>query len=311
MPNAVPNAWTDSDIVDMMAVSLLPGRTSAVRRLFEAAGSNPPAILWAPGPGEIQNPVLARFSNVCRGLADETNRVPFEKFSLDAVSDMLDFCMLVLPVQGGADFRYAHYGAAITRNYGKDMTGSLTSDIGGHISRFFTALYRAIMRRQEWVLSVHSPPCSVFVQHWHRLIVPLSAGDTVAAFAVCNVAVNPLTAGLEAMPVPVIVADGGGMVRFANTPALGFLGNKVLNRKLNAFVDMPSKPLPAPEALVASGAVERGQITLPGRQRVKTKIDANISAAVLADRAFYIVMLEDALTCRECERPENTLNERT
>lgn len=71
------------------------------------------------------------------------------------------------------DYRYRVYGTEIARAYGQDMTGRLTSEFPSGVASFFAELYETAIRRRIVIHSLHSPPMSVNVTKWERLIFPL------------------------------------------------------------------------------------------------------------------------------------------
>ncbi|MEN0002413.1 MAG: hypothetical protein AAF940_16170, partial [Pseudomonadota bacterium] len=125
--------------------------------------------------------------------------------------------MVLEPVPEQSDFRYLKYGTEIAAMFGRDMTGHCTSEIGGHISDFFVALYAAVIIRKQSVLSVHEPPSGVFATVWRRLIYPLlDENGEVHMIAAVNVPDNELSAGLEALPDPALVTRQDGVLMYAN-----------------------------------------------------------------------------------------------
>ncbi len=74
---------------------------------------------------------------------------------------------------GGHDYRYRIYGAEIAKAYGQDMTGRLTSEFPSGVASFFAELYETAIDRKIVIHSLHTPPLSVNVTKWERLIFPL------------------------------------------------------------------------------------------------------------------------------------------
>jgi PAS domain-containing protein len=210
---------------------LIEGRTRSLREMFAAQGASAPILIWDPTDPDLRHPVVRAFAARLRGLCDGAGRLTLKAFEDADLTGYEDWMMLLDPVtdaSGAAvDFRYAHYGSDVAANYGRDMTGRLTSDIGGYISVFFMALYRAAMARGAWVKSLHEPPSEVFARIWRRLIVPLyDPQGRIVRIAVLNVADNDLRAGLEAVPDPVMVVAQSGNVTFANRAARTLFGER-------------------------------------------------------------------------------------
>jgi PAS domain-containing protein len=217
--------------IESLTQDLIEGRRRRLREMFSAQGASTPIVIWDPSDPDLRHPVVRAFAARMRGLRDADGRMSvaaFEEADLAGFEDWMMVLETVLNASGAAvDFRYLHYGSDIAANYGRDMTGQLTSDIGGYISVFFTALYQAVMARGDWVKSMHEPPSEVFARTWRRLIVPLHDGEGhVVRIAVLNVADNDLRAGLEAVPDPVMVVAQSGNVTFANRAARSLFGER-------------------------------------------------------------------------------------
>lgn len=232
-PRVTPDA-TDKlgDMVDL-ADHLAVGRTDTVGALFAAHGGSTPTVIWQPAEQDIRQPLLRQFSRFCRQLGDgKMGPLPMSTFDNADVGDLDGWLMRVDVVDDGRDFRYKSYGPEIKAIFGRDMTGRLTSEIGGHVSTFFAALYHATIIRREWVLSVHEPPSGIFARQWRRLIVPLTEpDDRISGFAALNVADNELRPGLEAVPDPVFLIFSDGRVFFANSAAQELFGYRSFSLK--------------------------------------------------------------------------------
>lgn len=221
-PKGHPGALTEE---------LIDGRTDALRLLFAEQDASAPILIWDPQHRDLRHPVIRAFSTELRALCDAEGRVTLEAFEAADLAGYRGWLMLLEPIRDGdgdpVDFAYLHYGSEVAATYGRDMTGRRTSEIGGYISTFFTALYRAVIARGQWVKSLHEPPSEVFARIWRRLIVPLYDADgEVARIVVLNVADNDLRAGLEAVPDPVMVVRQDGNVTFANRAARSLFGER-------------------------------------------------------------------------------------
>jgi PAS domain-containing protein len=212
--------------LDGLARDLAAGRTDTLGALFGRHGAAAPVVIWAPTEADFAHPAIRAFARLCIAAMDDMGRVPRAAFEAADLSHVRDWLMLVDVEGAGADFRYAHYGAEIRATYQRDMTGACASAIGGHVSAFFVALYRAALARRQWALSLHEPPPEVFARRWQRLIVPLDEGGRITRFAVLNVAENELRMGLEALPDPMLVARADGGMLFANRAARRIFGER-------------------------------------------------------------------------------------
>jgi hypothetical protein len=85
--------------------------------------------------------------------------------------------------------RYEHYGRAIARAYGRDMTGRGLDEFPLLIAQMFRSIYRLCERQRVPVFMRHVPSDSHSVEHWLRLIVPLDDAGIrrITHFLVCNI----------------------------------------------------------------------------------------------------------------------------
>lgn len=156
--------------IAVLASDLCNGRTSGIVKLFRDEGLPDPAILFDPGPAAVTHPVLA-------DLLAAWNRTPQKTALLqqDAVRAHWDSVALLDLLEGGWDFRYAHYGETIAAAFGRNLEGSRTSELpsGSFVAAFFLVTYRAAILRAVPVFTEHSPPRDVGVERWQRLALPL------------------------------------------------------------------------------------------------------------------------------------------
>lgn len=264
-------------------------------KLFAEADTPPPFVLWNPNPHTFERGVVQQFANICDRLSQGAEAIPHDALDLGDFGGIRDWLMVLTTTEDSSVFRYEHYGSGIARSYGKDMTGCTTDAFPGHISAFFTATYQAVRHRKERLMTVHQPPRSVFVSTWRRMIVPVVDGDgQVVQFLVLNVPENELRAGLEILPVPVLIVDKDHCVCYANKQArqefdaggFGPWGRTVFDY---AALDLAIKETPA--QILENGIVQTSQC----RHIKHTQIggyQATISAALHHDVAFYVVLLQ-------------------
>ncbi|MDU8944819.1 PAS domain-containing protein [Ovoidimarina sediminis] len=287
-----PSRTRETNTADLVAESLMPGRPDAVRRLFNAQGAPAPTILWSPELSELPSPQMRRFAALLDTWRDADGRVPRDDFDLEAFEGLKDWIMLVEPE--GESFRYSYYGKGIQNHYGRDLTGLLTREIGGHIAQFFEGVYRAAHQRGEWVYSEHEPPQAVFVRAWRRLIVPLYTGDEViSAFAVVNLPENELRAGLELMPDPVFVIAEDHSVQYVNRAGLRFFDLSPTRQPAENLQDLTGIALEnagsAENMLAAGRVVDSIQLTLKGG--IAERLVMTVSAAEHRGRAYYVAVM--------------------
>ncbi|WP_139840058.1 PAS domain-containing protein [Pseudoruegeria sp. SK021] len=286
----VPKA--DGQAILRLSHELSAGRTDTVGALFASQGARSPLVVWDPCLADLNHPTLRSFLKAAHRERDPSGRI------LDRWADSAEFAaysdwmMIVSPADGQIDFRYDHYGREIAAAYGQDMTGRLTSEIGGHIALFFSALYQAVSRRNQIVSSEHEPPKQVFVRVWRRLVVPLY--DSQGAFsrlAVINLADNDLRAGLDVLPDAVLVVEPDGKVCFANRPAVELFGparDLVPGMTLAEFtgleIDLPKSPADA-----VLNRMERQVRHLVVRNAMIVALQLSIGATMYRDNPLFIV----------------------
>jgi hypothetical protein len=103
------------------------------------------------------------------------------------LDDILDY--LIIVSNEDDSLRYEHYGRAIARSYGRDMTGRALDEFPPLIAQMFRLIYRLCERQRVPVFMRHVPSESHSVEHWLRLIAPLddAARGRITHFLVCNI----------------------------------------------------------------------------------------------------------------------------
>ncbi|MBJ6370524.1 hypothetical protein JF290_03195 [Sedimentitalea sp. CAU 1593] len=265
------------------------------RDQFLKVDAPPPFLLWSPDPRNSFRSVVQQFSDTCDRLSSGAATIPLKALDLGVFGATKDWLMLLSTTDDPRVFHYDHYGLGIARIYGKDMTGMTTDAFPGHISAFFSATYVAVGQRRERLLTVHQPPRSVFVSTWQRLIVPVvDETETTVQFLVLNVPENELRAGLEILPVPVLIVDKDHRVCYANKQARQeFDGGGVgpWGRSLFEYAALDLTIRESPGEIMDTGMVQ----TSLCRHIKHTQIgayEATISAALHHNVAFYVVMLQ-------------------
>ncbi|GMG82065.1 hypothetical protein LNKW23_12780 [Paralimibaculum aggregatum] len=227
-PAVTPLAGLSDD--DILAGSIFMGQSNLVAQLFIANHAQPPAVRWSPNRFDLRNEMFERFLAHCWSLPTHAGLPLADEFD-PAATPYPDWLQLLEAERFGRDFRFLHYGERIAENFSRSFRALRVSDIGGHVGRFFVALYRSAMQRRQVVLSEHEPPRAVFVRLWRRLIVPLvDAQGYVTRFAVLIQPENDLRAGLDVVPMACIVADAQRRVCFANEAARALVPEAALLR---------------------------------------------------------------------------------
>ncbi len=276
---------------------------SLVGGLFMAAQARPPVVIWTPQPGVLRSPLLERLLERWSALATGSRLPPPDRAADITGREFADWTMQ-LDLEPRADddcgpgaFVYRHYGAGIARQYGRDMTGRRPDAFGGHISRFFSAVYDAVMRRREAVFTEHEPPAAVLVRSWRRLVLPFADPEgQVVRFVVGNIPESPVGTLLDVMHDAAVVTDGLGNVRLANIAATTLLGappGRLVGCSIDGLV-----PELRPLIAEASGAIEG--VSALGRREVgfirsgrSLVLDVSIGGTRVAGEPLFVLVLRD------------------
>lgn len=290
-PNLVPEIPVTTDL---LVESLMPGRTELIRSIFAANGAVAPTILWSPQPHEFQNPMFERFHQLHRQLARPDGTLAPEHASIEAFAELSDWLLILDVEQEGPAFRYRHYGRRIAETYGQDMTGLTTRDFSSHIATFFTAIYCAMLRRREWILSEHEPPRDIFVRAWRRLLAPVmdDAGRIVGMIGV-NFPENNLRDGLELLIDPVFITDTEQRVVFANRTARMLFGlpkSTVLGHNLFDLTGIRLPPDLDPMAYLGRRSVH-DRIEVTEIDGVCERFAMTMTSALFRSDAYFILVV--------------------
>jgi len=262
--------------------------------LFREAGARPPAVQWSPKIEDISHPVVRSFFTKFRLRSLDGVGVSSASIGPETFGGLKGWCMLLDVESEDGPFRYSHYGHRIAEYYGADMTGKTTEAFENHISVFFTALYREVIRRREWVLSEHEPPSHIFVRSWQRLIVPLlDDKGQVDRLAVANVAENELRAGLDLLLDPVFVLDEAARVLYANPAAQRYfrLASPDAGRiTLPELTGIELSDAPPAEHLLSTGDTF-DRLVLARQGSIMERLSMSVSATQHHGRPYFVVMM--------------------
>lgn len=262
---------------------------NTVSDLFARNETSSPVVVWNPSRFDISHPVVTKFFEFM-----QTGGAAVDLLAEAEPPHFFEPWMMVLePVRNRMDFYYVKYGSEIAGIFGRDLTGYHTSDIGGHISEFFIALYSAVVIRKQSVLSVHVPPASVFASVWRRLIFPLlDDNGNVSKIAAVNVPENDLQAGLEALPDPALVIKESGLLMYANKSARRIFGEPALPRQLLVdYCDMEIE-LPFDAASYATGVSSEVSQKIGLRNQILVHFEVRTSATFFRGSPYFIVQLK-------------------
>lgn len=279
---------------DILADALAGGHVAPLSEMFEETGAAAPFLRWAPGLSDLNNPQIMAFAKTCQQLAGFGQPIDAEAYELQTFEPHFAWLMVLEVEDEGARFRYSHYGEGIAHVRGISMRGRTSADFGGHIGLFFTAAYKAILKRRTWLLTEHAPPKEVFARKWERLMVPIAGKDgNVIRIVAMNVPDNELRAGLEIIPDPVMVLDADQTVRYANAAARRLFDRGEHSSKdqslfqytgIDLEIDRP------PGDLVRAHAVH-DRVCLAMRDNLLRDFLVTISGARIWDHDFYVLTL--------------------
>ena len=288
----LPAMGTD-EAADLLAGSLVFGRTDHVAELFSQNRRRPPLVLWSPAQSELFEREIRGFDRVCSEMSDGSECIPDERFEIERLRPFRRSLSLLDCIDQGRDFRYTYYGQAIAEMLERTMQGRLVSEIEGYVGLFFASVFRAAMIRKDRVLSQHEPPHQRFVHNWTRMIVPItdSAGNVIR-FVGLSRAENDLRSGLDALSVPCFVADDQGNMLYANQAGLDCMvegqdGARLpVAQALGTSLDLSV----APDALLDEkrSIVQKVRLPGPAGERFDT---ATIGGARHSRYACYLISL--------------------
>lgn len=277
-----------------LADALTTGASSQLADLFGVEGAAAPRIRWSPSLSDLSNPLILAYARTCLELTAPDSPIRARDFDLESFRAHLAWMMVLEVESDGTVFRYSHYGEGIAQVRGISMLGRTSADFGGHIGLFFTAAYRALLRRGTWLLTEHAPPKDVFARKWERLMVPVAGEDgQILRVAAMNVPDNELRAGLEIIPDPVMVLVADQIVRYANTAARRFFDRGSYPAQDVTLFDYTGIDLPiarSPTDMVRTHAVH-DRVCLAMRDNLLRDFLVTISGARIWDHDFYVLTL--------------------
>ncbi len=264
-----------------------------VSDLFFENATGAPSVLWGPSVYDLKHPVIKNFAACIMGDSKRASCIKLSDFKKLQLQAFQPWLMLLEPVKNCTDFKYLKYGSEIAVMFGRDMTDHFTSEIGGHVSDFFIALYAAAITRKECVMSIHDPPADVFATSWRRLIVPLldETGD-VALIAALNIPDNELRAGMEVLPDPAMIVQTDGQLMFSNSPARRIFGELdtpgvQLSDYCNIDIELPQNA----EDYATSKTFTISHI-VGTKNQLLVYFEMRISATYFKGRPYFVVLLK-------------------
>lgn len=149
----------------------------SITDVFRAHGALPPRIVWSPRASDITAAALRLLLTHWNTLRAGASSLPHERqFDLGNLEpSVAGHVMLLEPVDGGRDFRYAFYGERLARISHIDMTGRRLSEhpASAYAIDFGIAVYCAACERREPIYSERHPVGARDATTWLRLVLPL------------------------------------------------------------------------------------------------------------------------------------------
>ena len=167
----------------------------ATLRFPVSLGLMPLYVCWDPRPETLDQPAFAALREAATELRDIGIEDALDWIKRKAKPRLRDWLVAVEIVEGGRDFLYRHYGAAVSASVGRDNTGTLLSLMTRHSAsaRVYQPGYDAIAKRRLPLYTESVNTSGLVVTTWRRLIVPTFAGRRkVDGFLVANVPVGGL-----------------------------------------------------------------------------------------------------------------------
>ncbi|MBL8831373.1 MAG: hypothetical protein JNL71_03200 [Rhodospirillales bacterium] len=118
-------------------------------------------------------------------------RIPRRRDLGDVLVEDLSANLMELEVLPDGDLKYVHCGRAVAAAFGRDVTGTRTSDLPTPISKVFLSVYQLAIKHPMPFATRHASPLDA-VGHWHRLILPVDPAESGRAtrFMVCSLPIG-------------------------------------------------------------------------------------------------------------------------
>jgi diguanylate cyclase (GGDEF)-like protein/PAS domain S-box-containing protein len=124
--------------------------------------------------------LLARY----RSLAADGSLPRIAELGPESLPELAQRLAVVIPEDG--DYRYTHYGRAITEESGVDMSGQRVGEWKSEIGAFFCSVYDRAVAERRPLYTVHRANHAVRVHLWERLVLPVRADDESIRLVVFN-----------------------------------------------------------------------------------------------------------------------------
>jgi hypothetical protein len=166
--------------VDALAAAILAdlraGSSTALDRLCQQHEKPPPKVIWSPAPDAAIDQRLHDLLAYWRSFA--ADGLPrWADFRAEEVRPLVGNMVVIDPVDGGRDFRYALYGTGIADVVNRDYQGETTRQMAAHTGTagpvLYLVLYALALERREAVWSRSAANRWQEVEFWERLVLPV------------------------------------------------------------------------------------------------------------------------------------------
>ena len=129
-------------------------------------------------------PQIATLLTRYRLLAVNGSLPRYAELGPDSLPHLAHHLAVVIPEDG--DYRYTHYGRAITEESGVDMSGLRVGEWKSEIGAFFCSVYDRAVAERRPLYTVHRANHAIRVHLWERLVLPVRADDGSIRLVVFN-----------------------------------------------------------------------------------------------------------------------------
>jgi len=177
----------DRELIETFTAAILAEDLSPIAPHFTQHAMAAPLLTWDPAPSAILDPQLSLLYGWWLGQRTPERFPHIDSIDPFALKQALGYLVILDVLEDGWDYRYRLYGSVIAERAKRDHTGMRTSELHAvtPIPCFYIGCYRAILARQQPMLTFNEAPLDVATASWRRLILPLSDDSgTITRFLV-------------------------------------------------------------------------------------------------------------------------------
>ena len=132
----------------------------------------------------FSKPLVWDFTKYLLSVKDPDKLANAKDFTVEQLQPWMDYLMIVDYLSDVDEFKYRHYGPAVAKVSGFDMTGRYVSDFDSEVGRFFERLYRKSIDEKKIIHSEHSRVHARQSCDWHRVMCPVADGERIFSVAI-------------------------------------------------------------------------------------------------------------------------------